>query len=102
MLFYCGFDDFLHFKRKPEPGVFLHSLSDLILDDHDKIINAFIGWCSLFLQTAKDQIIFLGYSKNKRQNSLTVCSNVPKYVVNIECGAKETFLITIDSGIYKW
>ncbi|OTF73467.1 Regulator of chromosome condensation (RCC1) repeat protein [Euroglyphus maynei] len=94
MLWYCGFDAFLQFRQKPEPGVHLHSLGDLILDDHDKIINAFIGWCSLFLQTAKGQIIFLGYSKQKRQNGMTVCAKVPKYIIQIECGSKETFLIT--------
>ncbi|UXI15604.1 hypothetical protein NH340_JMT01547 [Sarcoptes scabiei] len=102
MLYYCGFDSFLQFRNLPDSGVYLHSLGDLVLDDHDAIINAYIGWCSLFLQTAKDQIIFLGYSKNKRHNSLTVCSKVPKYIINIECGSKETFLLTLDSIIYKW
>ena len=112
MLFYCGFDTFLQFKQKGgKNNVFLQPLSDLILDQNDKVINAFIGWCSLFLQTGKGQVLYLGYSKCKNpnetgtiidKNDLVVCSQVPKYIVNIECGAKETFLITIDLDLYKW
>ena len=113
MLYYCGFDTFLQFRQKSgKNNVFLQPLSDLVLDRDDKVIQAFIGWCSLFLQTGKGQVLYLGYSKCKsatdknstgiEKNDMVVCSAVPKYLVSIECGAKETFLITIDLDLYKW
>lgn len=112
MLFYCGFDTFLQFRQKGgKNNVFLQPLSDLVFDRDDKVINAFIGWCSLFLQTGKGQVLYLGYSKCQsdvqksrhiEKNDMVVCSEVPKYIVNIECGAKETFLLTIDLDLYKW
>ena len=80
-----------------------------MLDNKDKVINAFLGWCSLFLQTGNGQVLYLGYNKSEaskekyiEKNGIVVCSEVPKYIVNIECGAKETFLITIDLDLYKW
>ena len=112
MLYYCGFDTFLHFKHKGgKNNIFLQPLSDLILDRNDKVINAFIGWCSLFLQTGKGQVLYLGYSKcqsvtekakGTQKCDMVLCSEVPKYIINIECGAKDTFLITIDLDLYKW
>lgn len=112
MLYYCGFDNFLKFKEKcGKNNIFLQPLSDLVLDQKDKVINAFLGWCSLFLQTGDGKVLYLGYSKCQSgrenygkidQNGIVVCSEVPKYIVNIECGAKETFLITIDLDLYKW
>lgn len=110
MLYYCGFDNFLQFKEKSgKNNIFLQPLSDLVLDNKDKVINAFLGWCSLFLQTGNGQVLYLGYNKSEaskekyiEKNGIVVCSEVPKYIVNIECGAKETFLITIDLDLYKW
>lgn len=85
MLYYCGFDSFLQFKQeKGKNNVYLQPLSDLVLDRNDNVIlNAFIGWCSLFLQTGKGQILYLGYTKNRsaanvEKNDMVVCSQVPK------------------------
>ncbi len=113
MLYYCGFDTFLQFRQKSgKNNVFLQPLSDLVLDRQDKVINAFIGWCSLFLQTGKGQVLYLGYSKAKtspsgkpepeKRNDMVVCSEVPKYIVNIECASQATFLLTLDLDLYKW
>lgn len=104
MLYYCGFDTFLRFKSKRGVNnIYLQPLSDLVLDRTDKVINAFIGWCSIFLQTGNGQVLYLGFSNNPAEKDhVTVCANVPKYIVNIECGSKETFLTTIDLELYKW
>jgi len=111
MLYYCGYDSFLQFKNKlGKNGVYVQPLSDLILDQNDKVINAFLGWCSLFLQTGNGQILYLGYAKNKsiqqglhvEKSDLIVCEKIPKYIVNIECGSKQTFVISIDHELFKW
>lgn len=107
VLYYCGFDSFLKFKHKQtKTNVFLKPLSDLILDNQDKVINAFIGWCSLFLQTGNGQVVYLGNPMAKaskgQQQDLIICSKAPKYIINIECGSKETYLLTLDQMLFKW
>jgi len=113
MLYYCGFESFLKFKHKSGiNNIFLRPLSDLILDNCDQVINAYIGWCSLFLQTGNGRVVYLGYSNpnplknnghnNHNTNELMVCEKAPKYIINIECGSKETMVLTLDLVLYKW
>ena len=113
MLYYCGFESFLKFKHKSGiNNIFLRPLSDLVFDNCDHVINAYIGWCSLFLQTGNGQVVYLGYSgpsasstdknSNDKSNDLIVCEKAPKYIINIECGSKQTLLLTIDQTLYKW
>ena len=114
MLYYCGFESFLKFRHKTGiNNIFLRPLSDLILDNSDQVINGFIGWCSLFLQTGNGQVVYLGYTSasppspldknsNNKINDLIVCQKAPKYIINIECGSKETLVLTLDQSIYKW
>ncbi|CAG2112099.1 unnamed protein product [Medioppia subpectinata] len=132
MLYYCGFDSFLKFRHKSGiNNIFLRPLSDLIFDNSDHVISAYVGWCSLFLQTGSGQVVYLGYSnpkahikkqldtksnetlnntnnnhvtdkKHKDSNELIVCEKAPKYIVNIECGSKETMVLTLDHQLFKW
>lgn len=114
MLYYCGFESFLKFRHKTGiNNIFLRPLSDLILDNCDHVINGFIGWCSLFLQTGNGQVVYLGYTSaaptastdknsNNKTNELIICQKAPKYIINIECGSKETLVLTLDQRIYKW
>ena len=111
MLYYCGFESFLKFRHKSGiNNIFLRPLSDLVFDNCDHVINAYIGWCSLFLQTGNGQVVYLGYAgpgaadnhSNDKSNDLIVCQKAPKYIVNIECGSKQTLILTLDQHIYKW
>ncbi|CAG2176954.1 unnamed protein product, partial [Oppiella nova] len=117
------FESFLKFRHKSGiHNIFLRPLSDLCLDESDQVISAYIGWCSLFLHTGSGQVVYLGYSNpksllkqnmfksdnknsnnnNKDTNELIVCEKAPQYIINIECGSKETLVLTLDQKLYKW
>lgn len=130
MLYYCGFSAFFGEKglhgtkcvsassmsiasnisaistisayQGPAVATKFTSLDDFFLEGSDRVISAYLGWCSLFLLTGSDKIVQYGHSDPKGLSKQTICKSAPKYVVKMECAPKQTYLLTVDGNVYIW
>ena len=84
--------------------------------------RAWIGWCSIFLELDDGRLFYIGYESPKTPASAVLCnwsimsgsgdsqgnncknsiSKLGKKIKDIEWGSKQSFVITINGGVFKW
>ncbi|KAI1288031.1 RCC1 domain-containing protein 1 [Halotydeus destructor] len=104
-LIYCGFESHIPFTFSKD--TYLKSLNDLRWSPLQKIgdtavKNAWLGWCSLYVQTADNRFFHFGYDNPDKLPVGEFCNVADEKMKELVWTTKRTFAVTEDGKVLHW